>query len=140
MRGPVELIQYLPAAQRRPRAWPPQIGCFRFASILKCQNSGTPEFWWSIFFASKFLRKGWIAGSSPAMTAEAEAPLFCIHSTEICFSGGVSRHSARQEVIAARVFQHGVFNPGPAFHRHTAADGVKLETAIERVEFISQVG
>jgi hypothetical protein len=24
-------------------------------------------------------------GSSPAMTAETEAPLFCIHSTEICF-------------------------------------------------------
>jgi hypothetical protein len=31
------------------------------------------------------LRKGWIAGSSPAMTAETEAPLFCIHSNEICF-------------------------------------------------------
>src|SRR5580704_3241627 len=31
---------------------------------LNGQNSGTPEFWWSIFFASKFLRRGWIAPKS----------------------------------------------------------------------------
>ena len=63
MRGPVELIQYLP----RPAASP--------AGLTRG----------SILFASKFLRRRWIAGSSPAMTAETEAPLFHIHSTEICF-------------------------------------------------------
>jgi hypothetical protein len=73
---------------------------------LKGQNSGTPEFWWSIFFASKFLRKGWIApksdvsdfgyfnapksgtpdfGVKPGNDSGNRAPLFCIHSTEICF-------------------------------------------------------
>jgi hypothetical protein len=26
---------------------------FPICAPLKCQNSGTPEFWWSIFFASK---------------------------------------------------------------------------------------
>jgi hypothetical protein len=69
MRGPVELIQYLP----RPAASP--------AGLTRG----------SILFASKFLRRRWIAGSSPAMTAETGAPLFRIHSTEIRFRAKSSR-------------------------------------------------
>jgi hypothetical protein len=41
----------------------------------------------SIIKKSSFCAKRWIAGSSPAMTAETEALLFRIHSTEICFKG-----------------------------------------------------
>ena len=38
-------------------------------------------------------------GSSPAMTAETEAPLFCIHSTEICFGANpmTAAHDERVE-------------------------------------------
>jgi hypothetical protein len=64
VRGPVELIQYLPAPFVT-RGLDPRVHLLRI---------------------KVFLRKGWIAGSSPAMTAETEAPPFSIHSTEICFS------------------------------------------------------
>ena len=40
----------------------------------------------SILFAQDFLRRGWIAGSSPARTTEIVAPLVCINSTGSRFS------------------------------------------------------
>src|SRR5882672_8544725 len=54
MRGPVELIQYLPTPQPSPAGLTTANRMFPICAPLKCQNSGTPEFWWSIFFASKF--------------------------------------------------------------------------------------
>jgi hypothetical protein len=41
---------------------------FPTLAILNAPKSGTPNF-----------------GVKPAMTAETETPLFCIHSTEICY-------------------------------------------------------
>src|SRR5260370_39539937 len=35
---------------------------------LKRPKAGRPDFGWSIILRKNFLRRGWIAGSSPAMT------------------------------------------------------------------------
>src|SRR5216683_1321965 len=68
-RGPlkqisVELIQYLPRPAASPAGLTTANRMFPICVHLKGQNSGTPEFWWSILFASKFLRRRWIAPKS----------------------------------------------------------------------------
>jgi hypothetical protein len=63
VRGCVSRHANLPS----PAGLTTQVGFIRLAHLER-PKSGKPDFGWSILFVRTFLRTGWIAGSSPAMT------------------------------------------------------------------------
>jgi hypothetical protein len=56
-----------PQSGTLPAGLTTQVGFIRLA-YLKRPKSGKPDFGWSIIFRKNFLRRRWMAGSSPAMT------------------------------------------------------------------------
>src|SRR5260370_20945201 len=50
----LDLRRFSPRPAASPAGLTTANRMFPICAPLKCQNSGTPEFWWSIFFASKF--------------------------------------------------------------------------------------